>query len=421
MTSAQFSDAFECRMHLAATFFLSTIPAFLLFARGAADGAVVLIALLFLVRSAVHRDWSWVRQSDIAILLVIWLIMNLLVSPFAEFSGKSFGRSASWLRFVVFYAAVTHWILVDQKAVRWVLIAFMIAVAVAAADAFYQFLAGYSLLGGQPMTGRLTGPLDRPNIGIYLAKTGFATVTLALALYLSDMMKQNAFRIGLVVFPFALMIVFLSGERTASVLSLLAIGCSLVGLFLVGGKSRLAAAGIAVFVFGGIGALLTISDRILARVMALGDVVSDYSGSIYGELTSLGWRLFTENPIVGTGMGNFGLVCPEYKAQGLISECHPHPHNFYVEWLSDTGLLGTLPWLVFVGMIVWAGLRHFRNGHSQSLVAGLYLGTMVLSLFPLAATQSAFSNWPAIMAWNSIAVAVAALRLSQGKVDKSAV
>ncbi|MAZ33058.1 MAG: polymerase [Thalassospira sp.] len=420
MTSAQFSDAFECRMHLAATFFLSTIPAFLLFARGAADGAVVLIALLFLVRSAVHRDWSWVRQSDIAILLVIWLIMNLLVSPFAEFSGKSFGRSASWLRFVVFYAAVTRWILVDQKAVRWVLIAFMTTVAVAAADAFYQFLAGYSLLGGQPMTGRLTGPLDRPNIGIYLAKTGFATVTLALALYLSDMMKQNAFRIGLVVFPFALMIVFLSGERTASVLSLLAIGCSLVGLFLVGGKSRLAAAGIAVFVFGGIGALLTISDRILARVMALGDVVSDYSGSIYGELTSLGWRLFTENPIVGTGMGNFGLVCPEYQARGLISECHPHPHNFYVEWLSDTGLLGTLPWSVFVGMIVWAGLRHFRNGHSQSLVAGLYLGTMVLSLFPLAATQSAFSNWPAIMAWNSIAVAVAALRLSQGKVDKSA-
>lgn len=420
MTSAQFSDAFECRMHLAATFFLSTIPAFLLFARGAADGAVVLIALLFLVRSAVHRDWSWVRQSDIAILLVIWLIMNLLVSPFAEFSGKSFGRSASWLRFVVFYAAVTRWILVDQKAVRWVLIAFMTTVAVAAADAFYQFLAGYSLLGGQPMTGRLTGPLDRPNIGIYLAKTGFATVTLALALYLSDMMKQNAFRIGLVVFPFALMIVFLSGERTASVLSLLAIGCSLVGLFLVGGKSRLAAAGIAVFVFGGIGALLTISDRILARVMALGDVVSDYSGSIYGELTSLGWRLFTENPIVGTGMGNFGLVCPEYQARGLISECHPHPHNFYVEWLSDTGLLGTFPWLVFVGMIVWDGLRHFRNGHSQSLVAGLYLGTMVLSLFPLAATQSAFSNWPAIMAWNSIAVAVAALRLSQGKVDKSA-
>jgi O-antigen ligase len=407
-------------MHLAATFFLSTIPAFLLFARGAADGAVVLIALLFLVRSAVHRDWSWVRQSDIAILLVIWLIMNLLVSPFAEFSGKSFGRSASWLRFVVFYAAVTRWILVDQKAVRWVLIAFMTTVAVAAADAFYQFLAGYSLLGGQPMTGRLTGPLDRPNIGIYLAKTGFATVTLALALHLSDMMKQNAFPFGLVVFPFALMIVFLRGERPASVLSLLAIGCSLGGLSLVRCKSCLAVAGIAGFVSGGAGAVVTVSAPFLGPGTALGDVVSDYSGSIYGELTSLGWRLFTENPIVGTGMGNFGLVCPEYQARGLISECHPHPHNFYVEWLSDTGLLGTLPWLVFVGMIVWAGLRHFRNGHSQSLVAGLYLGTMVLSLFPLAATQSAFSNWPAIMAWNSIAVAVAALRLSQGKADKSA-
>lgn len=411
MISAQSSSVFDRRMHIAATSLLCSIPAFLLFARGAADGAVVLIGLLFLVLSAVRRDWSWVREIDIAILLLIWLIMNVMVSPFAEFTGKSFGRSASWLRFVIFYAAVTRWILIEEKAVRWVCRAFLITIAVAAADAMYQFFVGYSLLGGQPMNGRLTGPLDRPNIGIYLAKSGFATITLALVLYFSDM-KQNAFRIGLVVFSFALVIVFLSGERTASVLTLLAIFCSLFGLFLVGGRSRLAAAGIAIFVFGGISVLLMISERILARVMALGNIVSDYSNSIYGELTSLGLRLFMEHPINGTGMGNFGLVCPDYKAQGLISECHPHPHNFYVEWLSDTGLLGTLPWLAFVGILIWVGLRHFRNGDRQSLVAGLYFGTLVLSLFPLAATQSAFSNWPAIVAWNSIAVAVAALRLS---------
>ncbi len=418
MISAQSSSVFDRRMHIAATFFLCTIPAFLLFARGVADGALVLIGLLFLVRSAVYRDWSWVREVDIAILLMIWLILNLLVSPFAEFTGKSFGRSASWIRFVIFYAAVTRWILADEKAVRCVCKAFMITAAVAVADAFYQFFVGYSLLGGQLMTGRLTGPLDRPNIGIYLAKTGFATITLACALCISTS-KQNIFRISLATFPFLLAIIFLSGERTASVLTLLAVGSGLIGLFFVGGKSRHAAAAIAALVVGGIGALLILSDRILARVMALGNVVSDYSNSIYGELTSLGWRLFAEHPITGTGMGNFGLVCPSYEAQGLISECHPHPHNFYVEWLSDTGLLGTLPWLAFVGILVWAGLRHFRNGDRQSLVAGLYFGTLVLSLFPLAATQSAFSNWPAIVAWNSIAGAVAALRLSEKHQVKS--
>lgn len=68
MISAQSSSVFDRRMHIAATFFLCTIPAFLLFARGVADGALVLIGLLFLVRSAVYRDWSWVREVDIAIL-----------------------------------------------------------------------------------------------------------------------------------------------------------------------------------------------------------------------------------------------------------------------------------------------------------------------------------------------------------------
>ncbi|MDP2699178.1 O-antigen ligase [Thalassospira sp.] len=409
MTFDTHKSPFARWSHLIAFGLLCAVPPLLLFARAGADIAVVLVGLIFLTRSAVNKDWAWAREIDILILLGIWVILNLLVSPFAYDIERSFGRSLSWLRFIVFYVAVTRWLLVDKTALKIMIGVMLVTVTIATADAAFQFFSGHSALGGQQITGRLTGPLDRPNIGIYLAKIWFAALTLAFAFRLmSGDKKLLGICLGLA--PFVLTIIFLSGERTASVLTVGAIICSLIGLFLVGGISRIIAIATGTVCAGGLILLVSMSDRIAARLQALSTVLSDYSESIYGELVLLGWKLFTENPVTGIGMGNFGRVCPPYHAQGLIAECQPHPHNFYIEWLSDTGILGTLPFLVFVAVIVFAGLRRIRPGHPQTFLAGLYIGTLALSLFPLAATQSAFSNWPAIVAWTSISCAVAALR-----------
>ncbi|MFH1806110.1 MAG: O-antigen ligase family protein [Pseudomonadota bacterium] len=395
--------------HLIAFGLLCAVPPLLLFARAGADIAVVLVGLIFLTRSTVNKDWAWAREIDILILLGTWVILNLLVSPFAYDIERSFGRSLSWLRFIIFYAAVTRWLLVDKSALRIMAATMLVTVFVAAADAAFQFFSGYSALGGQPMTRRLTGPLDRPNIAIYLAKVFFASMSLAFVIKLTTGDKR-LFNTSIILVPLVFVIIFLSGERTASVLTVGAIMCALAGLFLVGGVSRIIAIVTGSLCAAGLVLLVSLSDRIAARLQALSTVLSDYSESIYGELVLLGWKIFTENPITGIGMGNFGRVCPNYQPLGLIAECHPHPHNFYIEWLSDTGLLGTLPFLAFVAVIVFAGLRRIRPGHPQTFLAGLYIGTLALSLFPLAATQSAFSNWPAIVAWTSISCAVAALR-----------
>ena len=415
MTFPNFSGAFERRIHLAATFFLCVIPIFLLFARGAADGAVVLIALLFLVRSGVHRDWSWAREKDILILLVIFVLMNVFVSPFAEHVGKSFGRSLSWLRFVVFYAAVTRWVLTDERTIRRFTIVLLCTLGVAALDAIYQFFSGWSLLSGQPMKGRLTGPLDRPNIGMYLSKLGLPALAMASMLFAVKQSKK-IFVFGCALSPILLVVVFLSGERAASVLTLLAVILILFSLFLTGGMARKVSAGLTVVGGIALAILLATSDRIWGRVEDLASVVSDYTDSIYGQLVMMGLRFFGDHPLTGAGMGNYPLVCEDYTALGLTNvPCHPHPHNFYVEWLSDTGLIGTIPFTIFMAMLYWMGIKVLFGPRETRLLGGLYLGVLVMSLFPFSVTQSLFSNWPAMLAWTSIASAVAALRFATRK------
>jgi len=406
------------KLHLAASFLLLCLPAFLIFSRAVADISVVLIGVIFLVRSWSAKDWSWAREKDILVLLIIFVLMNVFVSPFAEYVGKSFGRSLSWLRFIIFYAAVTRWVLTDERTIHRFIIVVLCTMALAALDALYQFLVGVSPLSGQTMDltgGRLTGPLDRPNIGMYLAKLGLATSALGFVLYARGR-SSKLFLAACCLAPLLLTVVFLSGERAASVLTLVALLLVTFSLLLSGKRARKVAVGLSLC--GGVALtfLLLKSERIWGRVEQLANVLSDYTDSIYGQLALLGLRFFGENPITGTGMGNFPLVCKGYVQQGLDSAlCHPHPHNFYIEWLSDTGLIGTVPFTIFMVILYWNGAKVLFGPRDTRLLGGLYLGVMVMSLFPLSVTQSLFSNWPAMLAWLSIAIAVAALRFATQK------
>jgi O-antigen ligase len=403
------------KLHLTASLLLFFLPAFLIFSRAVADVSIVLIGVIFLVRSWCAKDWSWAREKDILVLLIIFVLMNVFVSPFAEYVSKSYGRSLSWLRFVVFYAAVTRWVLSDEQTIRRFVVAALCAMAVAAFDALYQFFVGVSLLSGQPMTGRLTGPLDRPNIGMYLAKLGFSTSVLGFILYAGD--RSNKLLLAACCLsPFLLAVVFLSGERAASVLTLLALLLITFSLLVSGKRARKIAIGMSLCGGAALTLLLITNERIWGRVQDLANVLSDYTESIYGQLALLGLRFFGENPITGTGMGNFPLVCKDYVTKGLESgHCYPHPHNFYIEWLSDTGLIGTIPFTIFMVILYWNGAKALFGPRDTRLLGGLYLGVMVMSLFPLSVTQSLFSNWPAMLAWLSIASAVAALRFATHK------
>jgi hypothetical protein len=79
-------------------------------------------------------------------------------------------------------------------------------------------------------------------------------------------------------------------------------------------------------------------------------------------------------------------------------------------------MIGTIPFTVFIGLLYFMGLKTLFGPRESRLLGGLYLGVLVMSLFPFSVTQSLFSNWPAILAWTSIASAVAALRFPASKV-----
>jgi O-antigen ligase len=72
------------------------------------------------------------------------------------------------------------------------------------------------------------------------------------------------------------------------------------------------------------------------------------------------WRIFLDHPWTGTGLGTLQLVFPAYETlyDGRIVN---HTHNDYLEGLAETGIVGGLCCVWFLGILLFDSLRRLSQ------------------------------------------------------------
>ena len=399
-------DAFLTRLRQFNLALFLALPLAILVMRAAADAIVVIIALSFLVACARSRYWAWMREPPVAIAFVLWAVANVIVSPFAMDVGDSFGRSLPWIRFVLFYAAVTMWLVTGERELRLVGWWMAAVIALFATDALAQHLTGVSLSGNEIAGRRLTGILDRPNLGILLAKFGFPTLAL-LAWFCARGARRVVVAASVAVGLLIFVTIFLTGERAATLLSLIGLSIALAWVFAMVPRLRLAATTVFFGLAGVLAAVIALEERLQVRALRLADELSNFGGSSYGELFTVAFRAFADHPLTGVGLRSFRLACPEYASLGYIRRCLAHPHNIYLEWLSEGGAIAFAVFVAFVVALFVALWRLIRRDGVDAVSGGLLAGALLVSFFPFTASQSFLSNWPAVLLWFSVALAMA--------------
>lgn len=76
------------------------------------------------------------------------------------------------------------------------------------------------------------------------------------------------------------------------------------------------------------------------------------------------WQIFLHHPWIGTGLGTLATVYPQYESR-FNRPTVDHAHNDYLELLADTGLLGGLCGLSFVGLLLWQGLANWQRAEGR--------------------------------------------------------
>ena len=105
-------------------------------------------------------------------------------------------------------------------------------------------------------------------------------------------------------------------------------------------------------------------------------------------------KMFIDKPILGHGPKLFRIKCKE-DIYYMENACATHPHNSYIQLLSETGLIGFSFIFLFFLYLLYKFLKYqfdTTNSNMYRYNSIVYL-PILISLFPFFPTGSFFNNW----------------------------
>jgi O-antigen ligase len=328
------------------------------------------------------------------------LVSELAISP-----DESYSRALPFLRFVLFAAAMQHCLLTERKSVRIFLSVLAATVGFVIVDCIYQYVMGQDVFGkiaeGQF---RLSGPFNNDVAGTFIAKTSLPLLGWWFAWSASR--GHLSWLVGGLLAALVGMTIMLTGERTALVTY--GLGVFIVALSVRHVRLPLLLLGL--IVVGGLGSAIATDQHLKERFIGhtISDV-DDFWADRYGMIFVKAFEVWQQRPLVGVGLKNFRLACEtaNFEHQGPTETwCFTHPHNPYMELLSEAGIVGLLAFLVLFGLVardLASGWRRDRTDYPLVIAAS---STLVLFLWPIMVSPSIFSNWNGMLLWLSIGLAL---------------
>jgi O-antigen ligase len=119
-------------------------------------------------------------------------------------------------------------------------------------------------------------------------------------------------------------------------------------------------------------------------------------------------ELFLEKPIIGHGPRSFRIKCENTNIDKKTREqrdyyrdyraCSTHPHNYFLEFLSEHGLIGGV---FFIGLFIFVFISVYKknkNNKDKNVSIFIGIGSLILAIiFPFKPSGSFFSTFNASM------------------------
>lgn len=381
---------------------------------------VIFMSCLYYIFIALKEKKTSFNNKKFNIFFLIFYISITVSSLFSISFETSIIKSILYVRFFIFFYFINNFF--SSKDLERFNISLILAISFVVLDIFFQFIFGQDFFGYYPgMNGlRYQGPFgDEWISGGYLKNFGIIVVTYIFLNYSSKLGKNFSFIALLLI----LLAIFISGEKMALILF------SLFSIFFLIIYLKHFFIHLLVFIIFliGIGLFINnnkvqtfdssankyekISFRYINQFLSVVGLSKESKTFIldteHGVHFLTAYEIFKKNKYFGSGIKTFRITCSDIDPKIIANygvtirravqfRCTSHPHNFLLEILSETGLIGFFGYILFLSYIF---LTFYLNFKKDSNLKIPYVFSLMFFIFPFATSGSFFNNYNSLILW----------------------
>ncbi|MDB3987263.1 O-antigen ligase family protein [Candidatus Pelagibacter sp.] len=388
------------------------IPLLLVTGPFLSDLALSICAIIFLINVVKFKNYSYIKNiySYIFLVFIALIIVSSFLSDDVIYSSKS---SIFYIRFYLFTLSTWYLINLNTNMINYIFISLLICFIFLILDGFTQFFFGENIFGWPLIKTRVSSFFgDELILGSYLSR--LFPILFAGMIYRNETYKKKDFIFYLVVLIFILseVLVFLSGERIAFFyLNLSAIFILLLSVNYK--KIRLFTLSFSLILIIAISNFAPqFKERMVDKTIEQIGIKSDQQyifSPQHNDHYISALKIFKKNIVFGIGPKMFRHKCsePEYIVSNY--SCSTHPHNTYLQLLSETGIFSFLIiFFIFCFFIFKTAEHFFLKIFKKKIIFSDFqialLSSILITLWPLAPTGNFFNNWISILYFYPIGI-----------------
>lgn len=120
-----------------------------------------------------------------------------------------------------------------------------------------------------------------------------------------------------------------------------------------------------------------------------------------------GISTFKLNKFIGGGIKSFRFNCPKRKITSKDrTTCNMHPHNYFLEILTDLGLVGFLMFIAIIILVLFKAYKKLINSDNKYIFSPFFY-IFLMEIFPFKSSGSFFTTNNSVIIFLTLATIVA--------------
>lgn len=382
---------------------ISVLPFFLITGPFLSDLSLIVVTIFFLYNTISKKDFEIYRNNFFRIFLVFffYLIINSLIK---FYDLNNLRISISYLRFGLFVLAVSYFLDKNEKILVWLFYCFIICFCCLIIDGYIQYFFDKNIMGFSLGHERRVSSFfyDEYILGSYVAR--LSPIFFGLAFFIFEKNKKKLLIIFL-LFIFLQILIFFSGERSAFFYSLMST-IFIAVLMSDFKKLRIIAIVLPIILITLISifndkAKKRIVDETLNTIFASSKVITIFSEHHESHYISA-YKMYLDNKVVGIGVRNFRNFCNDKEYLINNKSCNSHPHNTYIQLLSETGIVGLSFGVLAIVLFSKFIFQHLKGKFLNNKIIFnnfeiCLFASILITIWPFVPTGNFFNNWLSII------------------------